>query len=484
LTRLPEFRENTLNKLAANEHEISNLSTARDELLQKIEQYQAELTELRQGHEDSATHQEDLTSQMSQYRYEFDGLQRAMVASHEELGLMRTELLEGRNRFHDADARIARFETEQVPKMLEIITDMNHRLISDKRDVDNLVQSFPIALREIKRNLVTVESTVGDLSTKLEVDVGSLKTELATQIASAENLVQSFPIALREIKRDLVTVESTVGDLSTKLEVDVGSLETELATQIASAVDSLNAQRIQTDERLQQLLARNDTSSEEYDTLRQQLDALNQSASYLMNRVEFVRREVLFEMRYGAGSSENLDDVEPEIVAPDKLASARKNGLKVNLGCGHIALDGYINVDRRKLPGVDVVSDIDKLPLKKGEVSEVFSAHVLEHFPEEQLVRELLPYWVALLKKGGIFRAVVPDAQAMTENFVNGDYPYKEFREVIYGSQDYDGDFHYNMFTPESLTELLQDAGLKNVELVEAGRKNGACYELEIRAVK
>jgi predicted SAM-dependent methyltransferase len=154
----------------------------------------------------------------------------------------------------------------------------------------------------------------------------------------------------------------------------------------------------------------------------------------------------------------------------------------LNLGSGHIALDGYINVDRRELPGVDVVAEADELPFKHGEVDEIFSAHMLEHFPQEQIRRDLLPYWFNLLKDGGIFRAIVPDSDGMIKAYVSGEYPYERIREVTFGSQDYDGDFHYNMFSADSLSALLKEAGFSDVEILAANRENGGCKEFEIIA--
>lgn len=210
--------------------------------------------------------------------------------------------------------------------------------------------------------------------------------------------------------------------------------------------------------------------------------------NFLTHRLEFIRKELIYEMRYGLTSAQDnadLSDVKTEIIDVEKVDRAKKDdNLKLNIGCGHITLDGYINVDRRKLAGIDVVADVRDLPVKEGEVTEIHSAHVLEHFPEEQLKRELLPYWIGLLKKGGIFRAVVPDAEAMIEGYSTGDYPYEHLREVTFGSQDYDGDFHFNMFTPDSLTDILTEAGLKDVQVVEKGRVNGACMEFEITGRK
>jgi predicted SAM-dependent methyltransferase len=155
----------------------------------------------------------------------------------------------------------------------------------------------------------------------------------------------------------------------------------------------------------------------------------------------------------------------------------------LNLGCGHVPLDGFVNVDMRGLPGVDIIAPVDDIPVGPGTVSEIFSSHLLEHFPQEALRRNLLPYWSSLLAPGGLFRAVVPDGEAMLAKAAEGSYPFHDFREVLFGSQDYTGDFHYNMFTPDSLAELLTEAGFKDIAVTARGRQNGRCYEFEIAAV-
>ena len=72
----------------------------------------------------------------------------------------------------------------------------------------------------------------------------------------------------------------------------------------------------------------------------------------------------------------------------------------------------------------------------------------------------------------------------MIMKYSEGDYPYNNLREVIYGSQDYDGDFHFNMFTPESLEHLLVEVGFRDIKIPVRGRKNGECYEFEISCLK
>ena len=60
----------------------------------------------------------------------------------------------------------------------------------------------------------------------------------------------------------------------------------------------------------------------------------------------------------------------------------------------------------------------------------------------------------------------MPDAETMIREYEAGRYAYDELREVMFGGQDYDGDFHFNMFTPDSLKRLLLEAGFEDVELV------------------
>ena len=86
-----------------------------------------------------------------------------------------------------------------------------------------------------------------------------------------------------------------------------------------------------------------------------------------------------------------------------------KGKIRVNLGCGELPVPGYLNVDRRALPGVDIVADVLKLPFAKGSLSEIMSAHLVEHFRERQLRDQILPYWKSLLNQDGMIRIICPD---------------------------------------------------------------------------
>lgn len=192
---------------------------------------------------------------------------------------------------------------------------------------------------------------------------------------------------------------------------------------------------------------------------------------------EIIRSELGYQIR-----SQNLD-TQPKIMNAQKL-HAHQDHLRLNLGCGPLTLPDYINVDQRELPGVDVVAGLEALPFEPGSVWEIYNAHVIEHFSDYDARHHILPYWFQLLKDGGKMVIICPDLKSMMVDYLKGELPWENLRKVTYGGQDYSGNYHYNMFTPDSLCELLIEVGFKQASVIETGRVNGLCYEMEIHAWK
>ena len=316
--------------------------------------------------------------------------------------------------------------------------------------------------------------------------------EQTDRLSHHDNFLQSVPVALRSMARDNNLLKNQLRELQAQIQ-DVQTRHDSLQHQIWDAqprYDSLQHQIWETQGQLRTAIdeSRHDSLQHQIWETQGQLKTAIDALAYVPKRLEFVRSELMFEMRYGT-SSATTQGVKPEkvtieIIHPEKLAAHRIEGLRLNLGCGHISKEDYLNVDSRALPDVDIVADISSLPFGPSEVNEIFSSHVLEHFPQEQLRRQLLPYWTSLLKKGGVFVAIVPDADAMIQKYAKGDYLYNDLREVLFGAQDYDGDFHFNMFIPEQMKDLFIEAGLSNFEVIVRGRQNGACLEMEVRGYK
>lgn len=58
--------------------------------------------------------------------------------------------------------------------------------------------------------------------------------------------------------------------------------------------------------------------------------------------------------------------------------------MKLNLGCGPDIKQGYVNMDKLKLAGVDVVHDLNKYPypFKDNTFDLILASHVLEHLDD------------------------------------------------------------------------------------------------------
>jgi ubiquinone/menaquinone biosynthesis C-methylase UbiE len=69
---------------------------------------------------------------------------------------------------------------------------------------------------------------------------------------------------------------------------------------------------------------------------------------------------------------------------PVPAAVSANGALRLNVGCGTDIRAGWINLDSSKLPGVDVIANLDDcgrtpLPLADDSIEEFYCSHVLEH---------------------------------------------------------------------------------------------------------
>ncbi|MFA0349130.1 hypothetical protein AB4486_19570 [Vibrio sp. 10N.222.55.C6] len=211
--------------------------------------------------------------------------------------------------------------------------------------------------------------------------------------------------------------------------------------------------------------------------------SLVEKSNAILSRVEVVRDEILYELRVANSNFNDTkrEDIPVEYVTPEKF---KNSTLKLNLGCGHIPIEEYINVDARKIAGVDLVSDVTRLPFTTDSIDEIYSAHLVEHFTELQLREEILPHWKSIMKPGAKMVVIVPDAEAMSRAYLEGSMPFGDYKLVTFGAQDYTGDFHYTMFSPDSLCSMLSELGFKNINVIESGRINGLCREMEVECEK
>jgi SAM-dependent methyltransferase len=194
-------------------------------------------------------------------------------------------------------------------------------------------------------------------------------------------------------------------------------------------------------------------------------------------------REVREQLGGPQGGPQELP--EPRIIDPERYAArlaAMGGQVRVNLASGEKPWPDYINVDFREAPDTDVVADVRNLPFEDGSLAEIASAHLVEHFREHQLRAVVLPYWRRLLRPGGALRVICPNWQAMLDRLRRGEMSLADFKLLTFGGQDYEGDDHFAMYTPDTLSALLRESGFERVEVVAAERMNGICPEMEVVA--
>jgi hypothetical protein len=321
--------------------------------------------------------------------------------------------------------------------------------------------------RKATERAVTPDARVGIVQLELARDT------LARRVEEQDAELARLRRAVADIEANLPAVLNAISSMS-----GAARLVKREHDQLRGELEVLQSHVPVVDERLDDVSARVDAGDlRVLGEMRPHVETLE----WLMQRVETVRFEMLNELRYGRSEGARPSSIEARIVNP---AAMDGDVLRLNIGAGHIPMEGFVNVDMRELPGIDVVATVDDLPFEPGTVDEIFSSHTLEHFPQEVLRRQLLPYWSSLLKPGGSLVTIAPDLEAMTADYRNGETPFEDFREVLYGGQEYEGDAHFTGFTPESFSKLLLEAGLVDPITVASDRRNGKCKEFEISARK
>lgn len=136
--------------------------------------------------------------------------------------------------------------------------------------------------------------------------------------------------------------------------------------------------------------------------------------------------------------------------------------IKLHLGCGNKKIEGFVNVDVRYQPNVDIVDNVKFLrSFKNGSVDLIYASHVLEHFSRWDY-KFVLQRWYEILKDGGTLRIAVPDFEQICSYYLKN----KNLRDVsglLYGGQDYDENYHHWCWDFDSLKNDLEKIGFKNI---------------------
>lgn len=291
--------------------------------------------------------------------------------------------------------------------------------------------------------------------------------------------IDSLLFEQENARRQAETLDRRVGALENK--------ERHSANTFDKVLDAISEQNAVARDGRRRQLEENERQSRDQSEVRDAITDLWESQSRLARdislieaRAEFIRREIMLEVHRSTQNAVDVQAVEAKILDPKKVT---ERPLRLNVGCGHIPLENFVNVDARELPGVDVVAEARRLPFDPGTVDEVRSTHLIEHFTPTDL-KSVLLHWFQVLRPGGILSGVLPDAECMIRAFASGIFSWTNLKEVTFGGQEYAGDYHFAMYSHDDLISTLSNAGFTQIELLEVGRPNGDCLEMEFVAAK
>lgn len=146
---------------------------------------------------------------------------------------------------------------------------------------------------------------------------------------------------------------------------------------------------------------------------------------------------------------------------------------KIYYGCGNIAQPGYINIDVRWTPAVDLIGDLDWCrKIFRGLCSELYLSHVLEHYAypgramraKKGTVLDALQCTFDVLSPGGVIRIAVPDFEKLCTLYSDGMLPlYPRISGRLCGEQDYKENLHKCVFDKKFLEHCLINSGFVQV---------------------
>jgi len=84
------------------------------------------------------------------------------------------------------------------------------------------------------------------------------------------------------------------------------------------------------------------------------------------------------------------------------LIKKHRQGIKLDVGCGGNKQPGFMGMDIRPVPGVDIVHDIENVPypLPAECCSIILASHLVEHICPKKFI-DVMNEWWRLMKVGG-----------------------------------------------------------------------------------
>jgi hypothetical protein len=149
--------------------------------------------------------------------------------------------------------------------------------------------------------------------------------------------------------------------------------------------------------------------------------------------------------------------------------------MKLNLACGQMYLDGYINIDNLSMYNgsmrVDKQANVFDLEWEDNTVDEILLSHFAMYIGLEEMPT-LLKRWYGWLKEGGDIIIETGNVKSIAKFILENDDPDKINSSngvmQLFGWQTTSG--HKWAWCPETLADLMNKTGFETIEVGEIGR--------------
>lgn len=146
----------------------------------------------------------------------------------------------------------------------------------------------------------------------------------------------------------------------------------------------------------------------------------------------------------------------------------------LNIGCGNRTFTEYpkehtcINYDERSnLSNIDIIGDARKLPFQDVSFDYILASDIIEHFPIKETTN-ILTEWKRVLKNNGTIELRMPNLKQICKKYIEGLLDTKTTSWLLYGGQDYSGNFHYVGFDREFFKSIASAIGFIEIGYKEA----------------
>lgn len=158
-------------------------------------------------------------------------------------------------------------------------------------------------------------------------------------------------------------------------------------------------------------------------------------------------------------------------------ALARESRDRLHVGCGKLVFPEWINVDRRRAPGVDYVADV-RSGIRFRDLAHIYAEHFLEHLTEAEGVKFLRDCRTAL-RESGALRVSTPnlDWVVATHYSVGERDPARRRRQCRSINRAFHGWDHRFLYNDATLEHALRTAGFGEVTFHEYGESADAALQ-------